>query len=206
MTCPRPPPRAIPPPPSAPPVPAHPTPRPHWPRRLRLLPPLGLTSCRRLLLRESPGPPGCTARRRAAPRSSAVPAPGGASELPGLLEDGCPESFLLALPLGAVLEEMFPSLGLVLAPPAGGVWAAGDQYQVLSGQAVARLQLVNRGARRLLARATVGPGFCFSQGRYLLFPVLASLLLTQPWPPSTSFPRSLASRWRGIAGAGTFSL
>jgi len=77
---PMPPPRAIPPPPSAPPpappVPTHPTPRPQWPRRLSLLPPLGLTSYRRLLLRESPGPPSCTARRRAAPRSECGPCPG----------------------------------------------------------------------------------------------------------------------------------
>jgi len=34
---------------------------------------------------------------------------------------------------------MFPSLDLVPAPPAGGVWAAGGPCQVLSGQAVARL-------------------------------------------------------------------
>ena len=67
-----------------------------------------------------------------------------------------------------------------------------DHQQVASGrrvvharywpvrQAVPRLQLVEAGARRLLARAAVGSGFCFSQDRCLLFPVLASLLLTQP--------------------------
>jgi len=106
---PKPPPQAIPPlpraPPPAPPVPAHPTPRPHWPRRLRLLPPLGLTSCRRLL-RESPGLPAAPLIGEQLRDLRAVAAPGGARELPGLLEDGCPESFLLALPLGAVLDEI----------------------------------------------------------------------------------------------------
>ena len=48
-----------------------------------------------------------------------VPAPGGAGELAGLLEDGRPESPLLTLPLGAVFEEVLLSLDAVLTPPAG---------------------------------------------------------------------------------------
>ena len=52
----------------APPVLALPTLRPHWPHHLPLLPPVGRTSCRRLCLRGKRVPPGCTARRRAAPR------------------------------------------------------------------------------------------------------------------------------------------
>jgi len=48
--------------------------------------------------------------------------PGGAGELAGLLEDCRPESLLLALPLGAVFEELLPSLDAGLTPPEGGVW------------------------------------------------------------------------------------
>jgi len=54
-------------------------------------------------------------------------------ELAGLFEDGCPKSPLLALLLGAVLEEVFPSLDLVLTPPAGGVRPAGGPCEILAG-------------------------------------------------------------------------
>ena len=53
-----------------------------------------------------------------------VPPPSGAWELPGLLQDGSAESFLLAPPLAAVLE-MFTGLDAVLAPPAFHVRASG---------------------------------------------------------------------------------
>jgi len=95
--------------------------------------------------------------------------------LPGLFEDGRPESFLLALPLGAVLEQVFPHLDLVLTPPAG-VRSAGGPRQVLAGQAMSCLQLVeprgealvgtrHRGIRLLLLTGPVpfvaGPGELF---------------------------------------------
>ena len=41
--------------------------------------------------------------------ASAVPAPEGARELAGLFKDGRPKSLLLALPLGAILEEVLSS-------------------------------------------------------------------------------------------------
>ena len=50
--------------------------------------------------------------------------------------NGCLEGFLLAPPLGAVLEKMFTGLD-VLAPPAFCVRASGRLLEVLSGKAVA---------------------------------------------------------------------
>ena len=47
--------------PRAPCLPTVRTPKPRWPLRLRLLPPVGQTSFRRLWLREKRGPLGCTA-------------------------------------------------------------------------------------------------------------------------------------------------
>ena len=47
-----------------------------------------------------------------------IPPQSRAWEFLGLLQDGCPEGFLLAPPLGAVLEQMFTGLDVVLAPPA----------------------------------------------------------------------------------------
>ena len=68
-----------------------------------------------------------------------VPAPGGAGELPRLLQDDRPQGLLLAFSLGAVLEKMLPGLDAILAPPAGGVRAAGGPSQILAGQTVPRL-------------------------------------------------------------------
>ena len=50
----------------------------------------------------------------------------------GLFEDDCPKSLLLALPLGAILEEVLPSLNLALTPPAGGVRLAGGPPEILA--------------------------------------------------------------------------
>ena len=83
-----PPPKPLPPPgalPPAPPVLSRPTPRSRSPLRLHLLPPVGRTSCRRLLLLGKQEPPDCTARRRAAPRCWCGPTPGGAGKLLRLL-------------------------------------------------------------------------------------------------------------------------
>jgi len=55
------------------------------------------------------------------------------------------QSPLLTLPLWAVLEKVFPSLDLVLTPPAGGVRSAGGPREILAGQAVSRLHLVEPG-------------------------------------------------------------
>jgi len=65
--------------------------------------------------------------------AGAVPVPGGAGELAGFFKNGCPQSPLLTLPLWAVLEKVFPSLDLVLTPPAGGVRSAGGPREVLAG-------------------------------------------------------------------------
>jgi len=101
---------------------------------------------------------------------------GGAGGLPGLFEHGHPESFLLALLMGAVHEQVFPRLDLVLTPPAGGVRSAGGPRQALAGQAVSCLQLAellgealvcahHRGIRLLLLTELVlivaGPGKLF---------------------------------------------
>ena len=51
----------------------------------------------------------------------AAPPPGGAWGLLYLLQDGCLEGFLLALPLGAVLEMMF---WMLYWPPEFRVWAS----------------------------------------------------------------------------------
>jgi len=69
----------------------------------------------------------------------------GPGELAGFFKNGCPQSLLLTLPLWAVLEKVFPSLDLVLTPPAGGVWAAGRPREVLPDEAVSRLHLVGPG-------------------------------------------------------------
>jgi len=53
-----------------------------------------------------------------------------------------PQSLLLAIPLRAVLEQMLSCLGLVVVPPALGVWPSRGLLQVLSREAVARLELV----------------------------------------------------------------
>ena len=60
-----------------------------------------------------------------------VPPPSEAWELLGLLQDGCPEGFLVAPPLGAALEQMFTGLDAVLAPPAFRVRASGHPLEVL---------------------------------------------------------------------------
>jgi len=57
---------------------------------------------------------------------------------------------------------MLPGLDAILAPPAGGVGAACGSSQVLSGQAVVSLQLVEPGGEAL-----VGP--CHRGVRFLLF-------------------------------------
>ena len=94
---------------------------------------------------------------------------------------------------------MFPSLDIVLAPPAGGIWAAGGPCQVLSGQAVARLQLAKPGGEAL-----IGPRhrFLFSQGRYFRLLVLASIFLAQPLASFHFFSEKSRLTLRGISGAG----
>jgi len=72
----------------------------------------------------------------------AISSPGRAREISGLFYDGCPEGFLLASPLRAVLEQVFSGLYAVLAPPALRVRAAGRPLEILSGEAVATLQLM----------------------------------------------------------------
>ena len=57
---------------------------------------------------------------------------------------------------------MLPGLDAILAPPAGGVGAACGPSQVLSGQAVVSLQLVEPGGEAL-----IGP--CHRGVRFLLF-------------------------------------
>jgi len=68
----------------------------------------------------------------------AVPPPSGTWELPGL-QDGCPEGFLRAPPLGAILEKMFTGLDAVLAPQAFRVRASDRPLEVLFGKAVTSL-------------------------------------------------------------------
>ena len=70
-----------------------------------------------------------------------VSAPGWAGELSGLFQDGRSEGRLLSSPLGAVLEQLLPGLDVVLAP-AGGVRSAGRPRQILTGQAIPHLHLV----------------------------------------------------------------
>jgi len=74
--------------------------------------------------------------------------------------------------LRAVLEQVFSGL---YAPPALRVRATRRPLEILSGEAVASLQLVKREARRLLAPATVGSGFCISLRRYIRLPVFGEL-------------------------------
>jgi len=62
---------------------------------------------------------------------------------------------LLAFPLWAVLDQMLSCLGLVVSPPALGVWPFRGPLQVLSREAVARLELVEPRSE-LLARLSHG--------------------------------------------------
>jgi len=59
---------------------------------------------------------------------------------------------------------VFSGLYAVLAPQAIRVRAPGRPLEILSGEAVASLQLVKQEARRLLAPTTMGSGFCFPLG------------------------------------------
>jgi len=113
-------------------------------------------------------PPDCTARRRAAPRCWYGPCPvwgRGASLSPRT-------GVLLASPLGAVLEQVLPGLDTVLAPPAGGVRSAGCPSQILTGQAVPRLHLVE-------ARGEALVRFRYRRVRLLLF---AGTVFSVPGP------------------------
>jgi len=101
---PNPPPQAFPLPPSnmrVPRAPCIPTPKPRWPLHAIGGPDVLLTS----VVERKRGLLGCTAHRRAARNFGAVPPPSGTWELPGLFQDGCPEGFLLALPLGQFLRR-----------------------------------------------------------------------------------------------------
>ena len=75
----------------------------------------------------------------------AISSPGRAREISGLFYDGCPEGFLLASPLRAVLEQVFSGLYAVLAPSALRVRATDRPLEILSDEAVASLQLVKTG-------------------------------------------------------------
>jgi len=78
--------------------------------------------------------------------------------LSGLCQDSSLESLLLALPLRAVVEEMFAGLGLVLAPPAFGVWPTRRPLEVLACETVPRLQLAKpRGEPRVGSREGFTP-------------------------------------------------
>jgi len=158
------------------------TPKPRWPLCLRLLPPVGPDIL--------PTSVGCEENedRLAAQligeqlrNFGTVPPPSGAWELLGLPQDGSPEGFLLAPPLGAVLEQMFTGLNAVLAPPAFRVRASGRPLGVLYGQFLA-----GRTGRRGVCWHL--PRWHFSLGRYLRLLVLSSFLLTQSRPPSTFSP------------------
>jgi len=61
---------------------------------------------------------------------------------PRLLLHLRPQDFLLRLPLGALLEEVVPGLRSVPAPPALRAGPSLRPVEVLAGQAVPRLQLV----------------------------------------------------------------
>jgi len=91
-------------------APCLPTPKPRWPLRLRLLPPVGLTSFRRLWLRGKRGPLGCTAIGEQLRNFGAVPPPSS----PGRP----PRGFSTDTPLGAVLEQILTGLDAVMAPSA----------------------------------------------------------------------------------------
>ena len=176
---------------------------------LSLLPLRGLTSlsvflsCHRwagrpadVCLRGKRVPPGCTAHRLAAPRYLYGPYPGWGREASSSPR---PEGLLLAPPLGAVLEQVLPGLDAVLAPPAGGVRSAGCPSQVLAGQAVPRLQLVEPQGEALVGLRHRGV-------RYLRFLVRASCFLAQPLVSAPSCSKKPRLTFASERGRGNFPL
>jgi len=102
-----------------------------------------------------------------------------------------PRGFLLASPLGAVLEQLFSGLDAVLAPPAIASGRLVVPLETLSGEVAASLQLVKREARRLLTLAKMGSGFCFSLGSVLAVTCFGELSAdSSPGPPYIFVMRS----------------
>jgi hypothetical protein len=85
-----------------------------------------------------------------------------------------PQDFLLALPVGAVLEEMLPCLGSVRAPPAPGGGPDLHPLGILASETVTRLQLVDSGSELLVRIGRDEVGLCrsFRLYRYSLWVTL----------------------------------
>jgi len=93
-------------------------------------------------------------------------------------------------------------LGLVVTPPALGVWPSRGPLQVLSREAVARLELVEPRSELLVRLSHGRVRLCLSLGRYLLLLVLASCALNHLLASVHLASEHLRLMWaRGQGGA-----
>ena len=117
-----------------------------------------------------------------------------ASALCGRLTCGSPrllpQRLLLSLSAGAVIEDMLPRLVPVQASPALGCGLVPRPFQVLAGEAVTRLQLVELGGKPLgttdhnSIRPLLGRRPVFSAGLLDLLPSAGLQPTSLPKPPT----------------------